>query len=730
MRTISNFNDGWRFKKSAQIPTELPEWEEVALPHTWNASDGQDGGNDYWRGTGTYIKAFANPEKPVGGRVILEFSGVAMTADVYVNGTHLARHEGGYSIFRVDVTEYLQAINILCVAVDNSASDRVYPQKADFTFYGGIYRDVKMLILPREHFEVCDDGTPGIRITPVVDGNKAVVTAETWQTGSGDVVITVDGQTQTVISERGYAKAEFLIENVHLWNGVEDPYLYTARAVFGEDEIFVRFGCRRIAFDPQQGFFLNGHPYPLHGISRHQDRKGMGNALTEAEHKEDMELIREMGANAIRLAHYQHDQYFYDLCDEYGMVVWAEIPYITKHMPEGRENTLAQMRELIVQNYNHPSIVCWGLSNEITVSGGVTEDLMENHRQLNELCHRLDATRPASMANAFMLETDSPLLEVPDILGYNLYYGWYVGELEENDRFFDEFHDRYPNRAIALTEYGADANCRFQTNVPERGDYTEQYQCVYHEHMLSMLAKRPYIWGSFVWNMFDFAADGRDEGGAHGINQKGLVGFDRKLKKDAFFLYKAYWSREPFIHICGRRYVDRAEESTEIRVYTNQPEVSLYCDGTKIGQKEGAYIFRFELPLSGGHIIEARAGELTDTIRIRKVGSPNPDYAMTCSDSVANWFDAEGVKEGYFSINDKMGDIRQNPKGAALVDKLMAAARATRGDVAQSTQGNPVLEKMLSNMTIVALLKQAGDAIPPETVRQLNAALQQIKKSE
>ena len=730
MRKILDFNSGWRFKKSAQVPERLPDWEEVTLPHTWNAVDGQDGGNDYWRGTAVYCKSFDNPERAAGYRVILEFQGAAMTADVYLNGRHLAHHEGGYSTFRVDLTEYLRQENLLCVAVDNTANDTVYPQSADFTFYGGIYRNVNLILVPERHFELIKDGTPGMKVTPVVEGKNARVSVETWQTGEGKVSVTIDGQTKSVSSGKGHAEMEFVIENVHLWDGVEDPYLYTARAVFGEDEISVRFGCRSIAFDPEKGFFLNGRPYPLHGVSRHQDRQGLGNALMKAEHEEDMALIREMDANAIRLAHYQHDQYFYDLCDEYGMVVWAEIPYITKHMQEGRENTLSQMRELVVQNYNHPSIVCWGLSNEITASGGVTEDLMENHRQLNGLCHRLDATRPTSMANVFMLETDSPLLALPDILGYNLYYGWYVGELEENDRFFDEFHHKYPDRAIALTEYGADANCRFQTNAPEKGDYTEQYQCAYHEHILNMLSGRPYIWGSFVWNMFDFAADGRDEGGAHGLNQKGLVSFDRKLKKDAFFLYRAYWSREPFVHICGRRYVDRVEESTEIKVYTNQPEVTLYCDGIEAGRQEGAYVFCFELSLSGEHIIEAKASGMTDTIRIRKVDRPNPDYAMERSGGVANWFDAEGIKEGYFSINDRMGDIKQNPKGAALVDKLMAAARATRGDVAQSRQGNPVLEKMLNNMTIAALLKQAGDAIPAEMIRQLNAALQQIKKSE
>ena len=725
MRTILNFNQGWRFSKTGEVPKLLPEWEEVSLPHTWNAQDGQDGGNDYWRGTAMYCKKFPKPNHE--GAVILEFLGAAMTADVYLNGTHLAHHEGGYSTFRVDITGHLQKKNLLCVAVDNSVNDRVYPQKADFTFYGGLSRDVNLILVPEKHFELFKDGTPGIKVTPVVNGKNAVVTVETWQNGEGSVTITVAGQEKTVPNENGHAVVEFVIENAHLWDGIDDPYLYTAKAEFGGDEVSTKFGCRTIEFDPEKGFVLNDRVYPLRGVSRHQDRKGLGNALTIKEHREDMEILREMGANTVRLAHYQHAQEFYDLCDEYGMVVWAEIPYITQHMPNGRQNTIDQMRELITQCYNHPSIVCWGLSNEITASGKVTDDLMENHRILNDLCHAMDKTRPTTMAHVFMLEQESDLIPIADIGSYNLYFGWYIGELEQNDSFFDEYHKKFPNRVMGFSEYGADANPQYQSAHPEKGDYTETYQCVYHEHLLKCINERPWLWATHVWNLFDFAADGRDEGGKHGENQKGLVTFDRKLKKDAFYLYKAHWSKEPFVHLCGRRYADRTEEKTEIKIYSNQSEVTLFVDGTEIGTKQSGRIYTFEVPISGEHTIVAKSGELTDTMTIRKVEKSNPDYHMTGGE-VVNWFDADTFDPTCFSIRDTLGTLMQHPKAGAIVGRMMQAARASRGDVASAAAGNANLEKMMAGMTLQSLLKQAGPAIKPEQIQSLNTALQQIKK--
>ena len=725
MRKILPINDNWLFSKLSAGEAA----ETVTLPHTWNAVDGQDGGNDYYRGTCYYTRQLNKPELNPGDEVWLEILGAAHTSEVFWNGVRLAHHEGGYSAFRVKLDD-LKEENTLVVKVDNSDNDLVYPQKADFTFYGGLYRSVNLIVVPESHFELAYCGTPGIKVTPVVDleTKTAVVTVETWQGNAESVTMEAAGQTVTVPSVDGYAKAEFHIENVHLWDGVDDPYLYTATATLPSgDSVSTRFGCRKYEIDPQKGFLLNGRSYPLRGGSRHQDCKGVGNALTIEHHKQDMEIIREMGCNTLRLAHYQHAQEFYDLCDEYGIVVWAEIPYITMHMTNGRANTLSQMEELIVQCYNHPSIAVWGLSNEITAASPVNEELLENHRALNDLCHKLDATRPTTMANVFMLEIDSPILEIPDVNSYNLYFGWYLGDLEQNDEFFDEYHEKYPNRCIGLSEYGADANPQYQSPNPEKGDYSESYQAVYHEHMLDMIEARPWLWATHVWNVFDFAADGRDEGGKHGENQKGLVTFDRKTKKDAFYLYKAHWNKvEPFVHIAGGRYVDRTEPVTEIKVYSNQEEVTLSVDGKPFETQKGKYVFRFQVPITGEHSIHASSGDCHSVILVRKVSALNPEYRMVASAPVINWFDADEIDPDYYSVADKLADIRQNPEAGAVIDAMMAQGASARGDVADAVKDNPALQRMMGRMTLISLLKQSG--ADEQAVKQLNRILQRYKK--
>ena len=719
MRNIITLTEGWRFGKSRDEATE-----PVTLPHSWNAVDGQDGGNDYYRGTCWYRRVLT-PAETAGERLFLELNGANHSAAVYLNGQLLTTHEGGYSTFRVELTDHLAETNLLEISVDNSDSDRVYPQKADFTFYGGLYRSVNLISVPAEHFELLKDGTPGIHVTPVVDleTKTARVTVETWHNGA-TVEITVNGVTKTV--ER---TAEFLIENVRLWDGLEDPYLYTATARLASgDEVSARFGCRIFGFDPQKGFSLNGRSYPLRGVSRHQDLKGKGNALSYEDHAADMSIIRELGANTLRLAHYQQAREFYDLCDENGIVVWAEIPYITMHMPKGRENTLSQMRELITQCYNHPSIAVWGLSNEITAASAVNADLLENHRLLNELCHRMDPTRLTTMANVFMLEIDSPILEIPDINSYNLYFGWYLGELEQTDEFFDEYHAKYPDRVIGFSEYGADANPAFHSSRPEKGDYTEEYQALYHEHVLAMIEARPWLWATHVWNLFDFAADGRDEGGKHGENQKGLVTFDRSLRKDAFYLYKAAWNqKEPFVHLCGKRYVNRCEGETEIKIYSNQPEVRLYADDTLIAVQSGKTVFRFRIPLLGEHLIRAEANGCSDVMVIRRVEQPDEDYIFNkAAASVTNWFDADEVDPSCFSIQDTLGEIRAHPQAGPIVAAMMAKGASERGDVADAVKDNPALQRMMGRMTMLSLLKQGG--ADEESIKQLNRILQGIKK--
>ncbi len=638
MRKSVALMTGWKFTKPGEQETE------VDLPHTWNSRDGQDGGNDYWRGMCVYRKSFPNPDHAADERVYLEFRGVNASAKVELNGRDVGTHEGGYSTFRWDVTELLQAENDLTVHVDNSVNDRVYPQKADFTFYGGIYRDVLLVIVNKDHFDMDYYGGPGLKVTPTVEGKDGRVRVETFHKAE-DAQVKIrllDAKGQTVAIGTG-TDITLAVANVRLWDGVKDPYLYTCEAtlvVDGKetDQVSARFGVRTFSVDPDKGFFLNGRSYPLHGVSRHQDWKGIGNAITREHHDTDMAMIREMGANTIRLAHYQHDQYFYDLCDQYGMVVWAEIPYISEHMPNGRDNTISQAKELVVQNYNHPCIVVWGVSNEITISTKDKADMLDNHRVLNDLYHQLDPTRLTTLACYAMCGPFNKSAHITDVVSWNLYLGWYVPGLFLNDLWMGFFHLRYPKRPLGYSEYGCEAMPNLHSSTPKRGDHTEEYQCVYNEYMLNCFAKHPYLWATHLWNMFDFAADARDQGGEPGMNHKGLVTFDRKTKKDSFYLYKAWWSDEPFVHICGRRYVDRPEAVTTVKVYSNEPKVALYANGELMEEKSGDKVFEFQIPLEGEVQLRVQAGKCADQCAIRRVDAPNPAYKLQGkSSNSANW---------------------------------------------------------------------------------------------
>lgn len=638
MREITKIMKGWEFTGPDGTTTT------VDLPHTWNARDGQDGGNDYWRGTCIYRTHFAAPQfNTASHQVWIQFDGVNASAHVVLNGSPVCNHDGGYSTFRANITELLRDENELTVEVDNSKNNRVYPQKADFTFYGGIYRDVSLMVVSKNHFTLDYFGGPGIRITPTVQGADASVQVTTWHDGEGEVSIELlDAAGNTVATGKG-PDITLTIFNAHLWNGVKDPYLYSSKArlvVNGtvEDETTTRFGVRSFKVDPKKGFFLNGKSYPLHGVSRHQDRKGLGNAITREMHDEDMALIKEIGANTIRLAHYQHDQYFYDLCDEVGMVVWAEIPYISEHMPNGRENTISQMKELIIQNYNHPCIVCWGVSNEITISTKDKKDMLDNHRQLNDLCHEMDKTRLTTLACYAMCGPFNRSAHITDMVSWNLYLGWYVPGFILNDLWMGFFHLCFPNRPFGYSEYGAEGMPNLHSTHPHRGDHTEEYQAKYHEYMLRCFKRHPWMWATHVWNMFDFAADARDQGGEPGMNHKGLVTFDRKTKKDSFYLYKAWWSDEAFVHICSKRFVERTGSTATVKVYSNQSTVALYVNGNKVGEQTGEHVFTFKVPLNGELHIQAVAGDRTDESVIRHVDTPNPEYKLHKTKSKsANW---------------------------------------------------------------------------------------------
>ena len=664
MRKRVLFNEDWDFIKTEQSAESAmaAAGERITLPHTWNAEDGQTAG-PYHRGTCWYRKEFEKPNFTDGEEVWIEFGAAAMTAEVYLNGHTVGTHKGGYAGFRFNITDHLKEYNTILVAVDNSVDLSIYPQTADFTFYGGLYRDVYLVIVPRIHFRMDHCGDHGVKLTPEVssDLSSAVVHVEAWVSEDAEVRCQIGDVTATAFAGNGYAGFDVMIEQVHLWNGKTDPYMYEAVCSVGEDKVTVPFGCRTFRVDPDQGFFLNGKPYHLHGVAKHQDWWGVGNATTREMMDRDMELIEEIGATTVRLSHYQHPQYFYDLCDRHGLIVWAEIPYITHHVPEGRGNTLTMMEELIAQNYHHPSIICWGLSNEISIIGGVTEDMLENHRLLNDLCHTMDKTRLTTMAHVNDLPFDSPIQQIPDIASYNLYFGWYTGEWEDNATFMDRYHAMYPERCIGLSEYGADANYKLQSPNPDRTESSESYQTEYHEHVLNIMEERPYIWATHVWNMFDFGASGRNSGGIGGQNLKGLVTIDRNICKDAFYLYKAHWTRTPMLHICGSRYVDRIEEDTEIKVFSNLPEVSLYEDGSFVETKTGKYVFRFRIPISGEHTIKAIAGDCSEEIHICKVDQPNPEYSLPVKESVINWFEVDCFQASRYSILDSINDLMANP---------------------------------------------------------------------
>ena len=731
MRYITNFNSDWEFSLHSD-----DNWEKVTLPHTWNNLDGQDGGNDYYRGKCTYRKTILKKDLPLGEEHYLEINGANLSSVVYLNGEKLKSHDGGYSTYRVRLKD-LRDENILEVTVDNSPSDRVYPQTADFTFYGGLYRDVRLISLPSSHFSLENLGTPGIKATPDVKGTLDV---EVEVDGDYDSILytLLDREGKVVTEENSReTKVTLSVPSPHLWNGRKDPYLYYIKAELmkGEerlDEVGSEIGFRSFRIDPERGFILNGEEYPLRGVSRHQDRKDKGNAISKEDHEEDMALIMEVGANTIRLAHYQHDQYFYHLCDKNGIVVWAEIPYISQHMSQGRENTISQMKELITQNYNHPSIVVWGLSNEITMGDPKDPDMLENHRILNDLCHTMDKTRLTTSAMLTVCGIDEEIVHISDVVSYNHYFGWYGGEVSMNGPWFDAFHKKYPNKPIGCSEYGCEA-LNWHTSRPMQGDYTEEYQAYYHEEMIKQFFSRKYLWATHVWNMFDFGADARAEGGENGQNHKGLVTIDRKYKKDAFYAYKAWLSEEKFIHIASKRYVDRTEDITNVTVYSNLPEITLFLNGEKFETKTAEdHFFKFQVPNKGRTIIEAVYGDYRDKSEINKVDVFNESYRLKEKGAVLNWFDIT-EREGYCSLNSKISDILGTMRGKIILCLLLmkkTKGMKKKGEGNKSSMVNKDTMAMIGSFTILritSMVSMLGIEFTKEELLNLNKKLNRIK---
>ncbi|MDE7185656.1 MAG: glycoside hydrolase family 2 protein [Lachnospiraceae bacterium] len=754
MRTKINLNEGWRFSRACTaLPDRLPEgWELVDLPHTWNAVDGHDGNGSYDRGCGWYVRMFETPRQPLdGGRVFVEIPAAGQQAVVYVNGREVCAHEGGYSIFRADITDAckIQGENLLAVACSNENKSSVYPQSADFTFYGGLYRGVNLISVPQTHFELLYWGSSGLKVTAVpTTCGGAEFELESWVVNADEnftvqYIVQDDKGKEVAYSVRpaNLTAVKLYVPDVNLWD-CDHPYLYRVTAILQRrneayDKVSARVGVRSFSCDPDKGFILNGTATPLRGVSRHQDMLYKGNALTREDHYKDARIIKELGANTIRLAHYQHSQDFYDACDELGFVVWAEIPFISVMSPDpaAHENCITQLKELVLQNYNHPSICFWGISNEILI-GGISEQLVENHKELNALCKDLDPTRLTTIAHVSMTPSDSPVHHITDVESYNHYFGWYGGKMEDNGPWLDAFHRAHPEICLGVSEYGCEGIVTYHGPNPACKDYSEEYQALYHEHMARVLDERPWLWSSHVWNMFDFGCAARNEGGVAGRNNKGLVTMDRLTKKDSYYIYKAYWNKEPMVHLCGKRYAQRAGETTQIRVYSNQPTVSLYVNGKLTGVLTSAKVFVFTVALEDGfNSISVSAGCCRDSMTIEKVEKEPEIYVLPevneRAEGVANWFKLAGnldlkapmaFPEGKYSIRCKMEDIAACPEAMEIVSK--AVKLATNMEMKPGVG----MWDMMKSMTPEAMVTLAGSMMPEGFAESLNAQLIKIDK--
>lgn len=607
-------NNDWNFRFSHQVQkgTEV----RVDLPHTWNAQDALSGKIDYKRGIGNYEKnLFIRPEWK-GKRLFIRFEGVNNIADVFINRRHIGEHRGGYGAFIFEITgkvEYGKENSIL-VRVNNGEQLDIMPLVGDFNFYGGIYRDVHLLITDETCISPLDYASPGVRLIQDSVSHRyakvrATVDLSNGSSGNQEVELNVrllDGQrvvkegTKNVnLSGNEVMQQEltFEIDQPHLWNGRQDPFLYQAEVTLfrnGQmvDRVTQPLGLRFYRIDPDKGFFLNGKHLPLQGVCRHQDRSEVGNALRPQHHEEDVALMLEMGVNAVRLAHYPQATYFYDLMDKNGIIVWAEIPFVGPggyndkgfvDLPAFRANGKEQLKELIRQHYNHPSICVWGLFNELTELG---DNPVEYIKELNVLAHQEDTTRPTTSASNQM----GDLNFITDAIAWNRYDGWYGGTPADLGKWLDRMHKDHPKICIAISEYGAGASIYHQQDslvktVPTSWWHPENWQTYYHIENWKTISSRPYVWGSFVWNMFDFGAAHRTEGDRPGINDKGLVTFDRKVRKDAFYFYKANWNREePMLYLTGKRNTVRTQRLQTITAFTNLSGAELFVNGKSYGK--------------------------------------------------------------------------------------------------------------------------------------------------
>ena len=639
-RATVNLNDGWQYAPVDNGVTGA--WQAVNLPHSWNAKDTLDGDHKYRMGVGLYRKELDLTPEP-GRRYYLRFEGANIKSWVSVNGRPAGEHRGGYTAFAYEITPLLQpGKNLVEVKVDNSLDREIMPLYCDYNFYGGIYRSVWLIETGSASIAVTDCASPGVYLSPKkVTAEKAELEFMARLTGPAEgafvrfSVLDADGNRLQLVEASPApagdwleARAPVVIDSPHLWNGVADPYVYRVRTelILGKDTLDVvdqPLGLRFYRMDPDQGFFLNGKPYRLHGVNRHQDRDGKANAISAEDQEQDFALMREMGVNAVRLAHYPQADLAYSICDRRGIAAWAELPFIGRtgdstagiflDNPRFRDNLKLQLVELIRQQYNHPSIVVWSLFNELSPPGDPTPLL----RELNALAHREDPYRLTTVAT----HHEGDLNDVTDLTCWNQYWGWYYGTADGFGPWLDGQRAAHPERRLCMSEYGAGASVRqhSELNYPVNTQghwHPENYQAYVHEKTYAAIAQRPYLWASFLWNMFDFGVVKRDEGDRPNINDKGMVTFDRQTKKDTFFFYKANWNPEPMVYIANRRFVSRRSPVIEAKVYCNAGPVTLTVNGVAVKmQSRENNVYAATVALKPGqNKVRAEAGALADEV--------------------------------------------------------------------------------------------------------------------
>ncbi len=734
MRTIKTLNEGWQFAACNQYGEDMPiakDWQSVKMPYVWNLSDPSEAGPRVYRCN--FNLTMHNEQD----QSFISFGAVAGQCKAWLNGIYLGEHRGGYSCFRFELNSAAkQGSNELIVLADNTRFTDIIPLGGDFNNYGGIYREVELICTGRTHFDLMHYGTLGLDLSSRPDGTVFLNSRIVGDIENSQVEYTILDQGRICAQERSVAKLTDIVlsvEQPHFWNGLPDPHLYQCRARLFEfgalvDEVILSFGFRAIKMTPDQGFFLNGEHLLLCGVAKHQDRFDSGCAPSRSELDKDMQLIREIGANAVRLSHYQHPQYFYDLCDKFGMVVWAEIPMLA--MPDGNdglmENARKQLKELILQCKHHPSICFWGIQNEIAMMNVESLEMYRKTGELNQLAKQLDPDRITASANMNSVKNKSQLNHITDMVGYNVYFGWYYGELEDYATFFDRFHIDNPTVPLGISEYGVDCSVSLHSPTPKRKDYSEEFQCLFHETAYSYIRERNWLWGSFVWNMFDFGSAIRNEGGVKGENRKGLVSFDRQIKKDAFYFYKASWAKVPVLHIAGRRYAKRCEDKTVIKVYANTDEVVLSINGREFERKTGKTVFAFgDVPLQlGNNTVTASAGDLVDEISLTRVEHPDLSYVYIDPNpgfNVNNWFTLETSQDDLFpidrySIMDEMGILQANEQVWQLLEQ----------EVPQIA--NDPRSRLMPSITLLRVINRISGQFTEEYVKDLNRKLNAIPK--